>query len=278
MSTKDSLGDRMKENYENRYRIYLTRRTPVIIRIDGKAFHSFTRGFAKPWDLVFKRTMWATAKTLCENIMGCQLAYVQSDEISLLLIDYKKLTTQAWFDYNLQKICSVAASKATCYFNCFFVANSLKIKEHEVDQMLGIESKIGENVVDPDIYDSKYWSALFDARAFNIPESEVCNYFIWRQQDATRNSIEMLGRCYFSQKQLHKVNNSQIQEKLMTEKGINWNDFPTFYKRGMCVKKKYYKELVVDGRPMWDYDFQIPIFTQDRAYIEDLLKPEADKE
>lgn len=109
MTTKDSLGDRMKHNYEDRYRIYLTRRTPVIIRIDGKAFHSFIKGLNRPYDMLMKNSMWATAKELCENIMGCQLAYIQSDEISLLLTDYKKLTTEAWFDYNLQKVCSVLA-------------------------------------------------------------------------------------------------------------------------------------------------------------------------
>ena len=125
MTTKDSLGDRMKRNYEDRYRIYLTRRTPVIIRIDGKAFHSFTKGLNRPYDMVLKQSMWETAKDLCENIMGCQLAYIQSDEISLLLTDYRKLTTEAWFDYNLQKICSVSASMATRAFNVNCAGESL---------------------------------------------------------------------------------------------------------------------------------------------------------
>ena len=116
---KDSLGDRMKENYENRSKTYLTRRTPVIIRLDGKAFHSFTRGMKKPYDEIFHNTMNATMKYLCENIQGCKLGYTQSDEITLLLTDYDTLTTSAWFDYNVQKICSVSASMATMAFNKF---------------------------------------------------------------------------------------------------------------------------------------------------------------
>ena len=117
---KDSLGDRMKENYENRSKTYLTRRTPVIIRLDGKAFHTFTRGMKKPYDEIFHNTMNATMKYLCENIQGCKLGYTQSDEITLLLTDYDTLTTSAWFDYNVQKICSVSASMATMAFNKFF--------------------------------------------------------------------------------------------------------------------------------------------------------------
>ena len=118
--TKDSLGDRMKENYENVYRIRLTRRTPVIIRIDGRAFHSFTKKFCRPYDLVFKQTMWNTAQYLCEKIQNARIAYVQSDEISILMVDYNKLTTSAWFDNNMQKICSVSASMATLFFNSNF--------------------------------------------------------------------------------------------------------------------------------------------------------------
>ena len=247
---KDSLGDRMKEYYENVYRIRLTRRTPVIIRIDGKAFHSFTKKFHRPYDLIFKQTMWNTAQYLCKNIQNARLAYVQSDEISILMIDYNKLTTSAWFDNNIQKICSVSASMATLAFNSNFkhVFNAVTL------------DILSEEYVN---YASKFDTAMFDSRCFNIPESEVCNYFIWRQQDATRNSIETLGRCYFSAKELHKVNCNQIQDKLMNEKDINWNDCPTFFKRGACV---------VRNNNDWSLDLEIPIFTQDRYYIERCLK------
>lgn len=253
----DSLGDRMKENYENAYRMHLTRRTPAIIRIDGKAFHTFTRGLAKPYDLIFKNVMWLTAKYLCENIQNARLAYVQSDEISILMIDYNKFTTSAWFDNNIQKIVSVSSSMATMAFNkCFerYARNCIK-------------DDFEKKTVDIEIYQKKIGLAMFDSRVFNIPESEVCNYFIWRQQDATRNSIELLGREYFSQKELHKVNCKQIKDKLITEKGVNWNDCPTFFKRGICI----YKDKEESD---WMVDVDIPIFTQDRNFIERHLEIE----
>lgn len=118
---KTTIGDRMKNNYENITRYYLTRRMPVIIRIDGKAFHTFTRGFKKPFDDILVKTMQDTMKYLCENIQGCVLGYTQSDEISLVLTDYAELTTDAWFGNNLQKMCSVSASMATMAFNKFFL-------------------------------------------------------------------------------------------------------------------------------------------------------------
>ena len=256
----DSLGDRMKSYYENAYRIYLTRRTPTIIRIDGKAFHTFTRGLAKPYDKIFKRTMWNTTKYLCENIQNTRLGYVQSDEISILMIDYNKFTTAAWFDNNIQKICSVSASMATMAFNKFF--------KEEVGKWFNVEGVNDHYGVTLETYMNKFGNAMFDSRVFNLPESEVCNYFIWRQQDATRNSIELLGREYFSQKELYKVNCKQIQDKLLTEKGINWNDCPTFFKRGVCVDK------IDDTDNPWLLDLEIPIFTQDREYIEKHLEVE----
>ena len=264
---KDALGDRMKANYEDRYRFYLTRRTPVIIRVDGNAFHTFCKNFEMPYDMEMKNSMWDTAKDLCKNIMGCQIAYVQSDEISLLLVDYKKLTSQAWFDYNLQKITSIAAAMATKAFNLAFPKYA--------------EEVLGDSDMYNRVYLPKFGKAMFDARAFNIPISEVCNYFIWRQQDATRNSIETLGRCFFSSKELHKVNCNQIQDKLMVEKNVNWNDMPTHFKRGACVVKKL-EEIEIDtphqkGKVMsstWDVDAEIPIFTQDRNYIEQYLHAE----
>lgn len=215
---KDDLGNRMKENYENRSKTYLVRRTPVIIRLDGKAFHTFTKGLRKPFDDILIKTMQETAKYLCKNIQGCKIAYTQSDEITLLLTDYEKLTTDAWFDYNVQKMCSISASMATLAFNMFFKKNV----DREYDNEYGYE--------DGKIYYSKLNKALFDARAFNIPKEEVCNCFIWRQQDATRNAVEMVGHANFSTKELHKVNCNQIQEKLWQEKGINFNDFEPYKK------------------------------------------------
>ena len=181
---KDSLGDRMKKYYEEIPKTKLMRRTPVIIRIDGKAFHSFTRGFEKPFDKILIKTMQETTKYLCENIQGCVFGYTQSDEISLVLIDYQKLETSAWFDYEIQKMCSIAASMATMAFNKFFKLN------------YSLDKRTKENI-------SAYIRALtngamFDARCFNIPREEVTNYIYWRQLDATRNSIQSCGQANFS--------------------------------------------------------------------------------
>jgi tRNA(His) 5'-end guanylyltransferase len=255
---KDSLGDRMK-GYENIPRIYLTRRMPAIIRIDGKAFHTFTRGFDRPFDEIMIRSMWETAKYLCENIQGCKLAYTQSDEISLLLTDYDELTTSAWFDKNIQKIVSVSASMATLAFNKYF--SSLCIDWY---------AQHNASIKEWDLYSKRFDTALFDSRVFIIPKEDVCNYFIWRQQDATRNAIQMVGYANFSHKQLNNVNCNQIQEKLFQEKSINFNDYPISQKRGICVVKEYYKKDEAD-RSRWVIDENIPVFTQDREYIEKFI-------
>lgn len=126
MPVHDDLGRRMKEYYEQIPKTKLMRRTPVIIRIDGKAFHSFTKGFKRPFDDVLIESMQETMKYLCENIQGCVLGYHQSDEISLVLVDYHKLTSNAWFDYEVQKICSIAASMATMIFNKIFEKNCIE--------------------------------------------------------------------------------------------------------------------------------------------------------
>lgn len=267
---KDSLGDRMKENYENRSKTYLTRRTPVIIRLDGKAFHTFTRGMKKPYDEILHNTMNETLKYLCENIQGCKLGYTQSDEITLLLTDYDTLTTSAWFDYNVQKICSVSASMATMAFNQYFALN---YKEYEEYAHSELKLKAPE-VLYCDSIRSKLHSAMFDARCFNIPESEVTNCFIWRQQDATRNAIQMLGQCNFSHRELQNKSCNDIQDMLMLEKGINFNDMPTAFKRGVCCVKKEVKctDRLIGYKTDWVLDKEIPIFTQDRNYVEKYVK------
>ncbi|GIN25510.1 hypothetical protein J31TS2_20900 [Bacillus licheniformis] len=233
----DKFGDRMK-GYENTFRMKLPKRMPVIIRIDGKAFHTYTKGMEKPFDKDLTYAMWETCKYLAQNIMGCKLAYTQSDEISLLLTNYDKLTTESWFDNNLQKIVSVSASLATAKFN--------EIMREE--------------------YPEKQF-ALFDARAWVLPKDEVCNYFLWRQQDATKNSISMVAQANFPHNQLQGLNGDQMQDKLFLEKGINWNDIPTWQKRGACIKKIYFEK---NGaiRNVWDVDLETPIFSQDREYVE----------
>lgn len=237
-----SLDDRMKE-YENVNRTYLSRRSPAIIRVDGKAFHTLTKHMVKPWDSHFKICMLYAAQRLCEHIQGAKLAFWQSDEISVLFTDYDTLETDAWFKKNVQKIASVSASIATAYFN----------------QMYG--RVFGK----PEDY---HTLALFDSRCFVLPLAEVCNYFVWRQRDATTNSINMLGQANFSHKELHGLNTDEVQNKLFTEKGINWNDEETWKKRGACV---------IEANGHWIIDEEIPIFSKQREYIEKLVNIEEPK-
>ena len=247
---KDNLGDRMKNNYENRAKNRLLRRTPVIIRLDGKAFHTFTKGMQRPYDYLLADTMQQTMLELCKNIQGCKLGYTQSDEITLFLSDYTSLNTEAWFDYDVQKMCSISSSMATLYFNKFFKEN------------INIYEDNGSNFEYIKLVKSKIDNAMFDSRCFNIPKEEVCNCFIWRQQDATRNSIQMLGQSEFSHKELQNKSCSDIQDMLMIEKNINFNNIATMFKRGSCAINK-------DGE--WIIDKEIPIFTQCRNYVENLI-------
>ena len=262
--TKDSIGNRMKEFYENRSKTYLTCRTPVIIRIDGCHFHTFTKGFKRPFDSILMKTMQETTKNLCENIQGCKLGYTQSDEISLLLTDYDNITTSAWFGNSVQKICSVSAALATMYFNKNLKKNVEK--ETEVKDLYSFYNEDGETQNYRSMLLKKLEvGAYFDSRCFNIPQSEVCNYFIWRQQDCTKNSVSSLARKYFSDKELHCLNGSQMQDKLHEKKGVNWNDCSDVEKRGTCVIKNSNPN---SNRSNWIIDEHIPIFTQDRDYIE----------
>lgn len=206
----------MKEQYEYRTRYLLPRRTYTIIRLDGKAFHTFTKKMNCPYDEAFMRTMDVTAKFLCENIQGCQLAYVQSDEISLLLTDFKKITTDAWFDGQVQKMVSVAASMATAKFN------------EEINLNWGSLSQT--NVKPSDL-------AFFDARAFSIPDPvEVENYFISRQKDAVRNSLSMHAQSLYSHKELHGKSQVNMHD-MIHDKGENWDELPNGFKRGRTIAK-----------------------------------------
>ena len=266
---KDALGDRMKGFYEDRYRIYLTRRMPVIIRVDGNAFHTFTRGLDKPFDHDFMKIMQYTCKDLCEFIQGCVGGYVQSDEISLLLVDYNTITTDAWFDYNLQKVTSLAAARATLTFNRLVgeLVNNLYEMEN-LAQNPGFSKKIN-------LWESKTEKTIFDARAFNIPKEEVTNYFIWRQKDATRNSIQAAGQAVFRHSELNGKSQFDIQEMLF-QKGINWNDYTTPEKRGTFVGRATETTEREDGtvivRHPWYIDDEMPILTEDRDYIEELVR------
>lgn len=279
---KTTLGDRMKNNYENVNRFYLTRRMPVIIRVDMRAGHTFTKGMNKPFDDVFVKTMQETMEYLCENIQGCVLGYTQSDEISLVLVDYAELTTDAWFGNNLQKMCSVSASMATLAFNKFFSGRVQEFMYDCCDEFGDdvLPEKQNDYELAHNVYFKKFNAAMFDSRVFTIPKEEVCNYFIWRQQDSTRNSIQSVGQANFSQKELHGKSCNNIQDMLMIQKGINWNDYATTLKRGSCCIKvddgltEYDETGNICGytqRSKWIIDNEIPIFSQDRNYIEKLI-------
>ena len=283
MPVHDDLGVRMKTFYEQIPKTKLMRRCPVALRIDGKAFHTFTRGFQKPFDEVLIKSMQETMKYLCENIQGCVLGYTQSDEITLILVDYKKLTSSAWFDYEVQKICSIAASMATMAFNNAFGLN--------VDKEVLEFSDKDANIINQDKYklylthlNAALKGAMFDCRCFNIPKEEVTNCIYWRQLDASRNSIQMVGQANFSHKELQNKSCNEIQDMLMTQKGINWNDLPTYQKRGSCCVRN---KIVVstDGimeatqlrdtsksENEWIIDKDIPIFRNEgREYIDRLV-------
>jgi tRNA(His) 5'-end guanylyltransferase len=253
MPVHDDLGKRMKENYENVSKTRLVRRMPVAIRIDGKAFHTFTRGFERPFDWVLIKTMQGTTEYLCKNIQGCVFGYTQSDEITLILVDYNKLETSAWFDYEVQKLCSIAASMATMIFN--------KLFEKNVDTYV---KKPDSSAVRANWYLAALnQGAMFDARCFNIPKEEVTNLIYWRQLDATRNSIQMVGQAHFSHKELQGLSCNEIQNKLLTEKGINWNNYPIVAKRGTAVRK---------GLKDWYIDPGMPILKGDlREYVDSLI-------
>lgn len=229
---KDQLGDRMKAQYEDRTRFMLPRRTYTIVRIDGKSFHSYTKNSPKPYDYGLMDDMDSAALAVCRQAQGVKCAYGQSDEYSFLLTDFETTGTDAWFDGNMQKICSVSASLFTAAFN--------QVRESP---------------------------ASFDSRCFTIPDPvEVFNYFIWRQQDATRNAILMAGFSKLSPKRMHGLNTDQVQEALFQEHGINFNDYPVRAKRGRVLWKE---DLIIGEveRSRWSVDAECPIFTADRAYF-----------
>lgn len=235
MSNHDSLGDRMKQ-YENAYRIKLIRRAPKVIRLDGKAFHTFLKNAKKPFDSAVTVAMARAAKMVMSEIGGvARFAYIQSDECSIALNDALDFDTQAWFDNNLQKMVSVSSSIFTEIFNQEYYQEGAKRV------------------------------AFFDARAFSLPDlSELINYYVWRQQDATRNSIRMYAATMFSHHELEGVPNDKAQEMMFQKNGFNWNNADTWTKRGIIVHKD----------PIESVDWDIPIFTTNRKYLEDLYNPE----
>ena len=284
MDTSD-LANRMKE-YEKRNQYYLQKRTPVAIRVDMRAGHTFTRGFKRPFDYIFMKSMQETAKYMCENMGNAKFAYVQSDEITIILVDYDTLETDCWFNYRTDKLCSITASMATMAFNKFFAKN--------VDEWgrktFADWDEGGTN--DPEVANSPEWElmqtysralakgAMFDARCFNIPKEEVTNLVYWRQLDAARNSVQMVGQANFSHKELQNKSCNMIQDMLHEQKGINWNDFPVDCKRGAAVIKRKIGTNVAAAcgiagatyETRWVIDRNMPMLKgEDRKYLDDLV-------
>ena len=266
MPVNDALGTRMKTYYEQVPKTRLVRRMPVAIRIDGKAFHTFTRGFQKPFDEVLGNAMVRTMEYLCKNIQGCVFGYTQSDEITLLLIDYQTLETDAWFEYEVQKMCSISASMATMAFNKYFAeeVRTFEKKHCNIEEHLGYctskwDDKANEALCK--LYWEKYHKgAMFDSRVFNIPKEEACNLVYWRQLDATRNSIQMVGQANFSHSELQGCSCNVIQDMLHEQRGINWNDFPTRWKRGTAWTRAR------------GIDYEMPILKgEDRKYVDKVI-------
>lgn len=226
----------MKGKYEDPFRNVLPQRTNLIIRIDGRAFHTFTKPFKRPYDEEIHEAMSFATRMVCEEIGGCKFAYTQSDEASFLATDYDTHETQMWFGGNKAKIETIAASAFTAFFNYSMM-------------------KISPTLI-----------AQFDARAFIIPtQHEVVNYFIWRQQDAIRNSVSMLARHHFSAKRLHKVSSKDAIDLLRKEKKVRWEeDTPAWFRRGTALYKK------APGRhkvPNWYTDKNIPEFVGNQNFV-----------
>jgi len=254
MSENDSLGDRAKA-YEQVSDTCLTRRIPCLLRMDGKSFHTWTKGLKRPYDDDLRACMEYATYRLCKDIEGARFAYTQSDEITILLVDYQTVSTEPFFGYRIQKMVSVTASMCTA---AFFTA----AMKYLPDQL------------------KKKGMPKFDARAFTVPKDDVSNVFLWRMQDCVRNSIQSLGRSQFSHKELHGKSCEDLQEMLFTQKNINWNDTPTRYKRGVAfykaetdVQAEANKGTLV-ARKKWVKDFEMPILTQNFDYVNKWVVPE----
>jgi len=221
----DELGNRMKDQYENRTRYLLPRRTYTILRLDGKAFHTYTKGLNKPFDNSLMQDMNNAVIAMLGEIQGAVFAYTQSDEISVLLTDFEKESTSAWFDGNLQKMTSVAASIITAEFN------KLRFLRNQSNWSANKSS----------VFPSDLVPAYFDCRVFTIPDRiEVNNHFRWRQQDCIRNSVSMVAQSNFTHKQLHGKSQRDMHDMLHA-KGVNWaTDYTDGEKNGRIIVKETY--------------------------------------
>jgi tRNA(His) guanylyltransferase len=239
-----NLCERMK-GYEEAFQTTLPWRMPIIMRLDGRSFHNWTRGSEKPFDSIVKQQLEAVAADVCSEVQGTMFAYAQSDEISLLLHNYKTLETCPWFGNRTQKMISVAAATA-----------SASLTHHS--------GRVG----------------VFDCRVFILPEAEVCNYFVWRQRDCIRNSRHSLARSIFSHKECLGRSPKELQQMAM-EKGQDWNELSTHLRYGWCVRRQAVVQTArtrpfVARRTRWVTEVETPLFQRHRDYIEQFLAVESE--
>ena len=283
MAILKSLSDRMKE-YENQTQTKLIKKLPVIIRIDGRGFSKFTRGFDKPFDVDLSNIFQNVALSLRKSIDNVKFIYSQSDEISLLLTDWDHSKEEdggridTWYDYRIQKIVSVISSEATALFN---KALYEKIKEYDAYWVLASfndlqnnksksESTAEKTSAKQKLLEKKLFKAMFDARVFNLPLDEVTNYFIYRQQDALRNSISGFARKYYSTKQLQGVNNTTKIEMVRDEYSVDfYEDIEQIQKVGFAIVTNL--KAGDTGKDKFEIDKNIPLFKENRDYIERYL-------
>lgn len=240
MVRADMLGNRMKM-YENSFKTVLPENFPIIVRIDGSHFSTYTKGLVKPFDEVLIEAFWETCKYLGANIAGAKYIYHQSDEISILIRNDDSKVTQPWFKNNLQKLVSLTASLATAKFN-------------EV-----VRAKYPEKEL-----------ATFDSRVFIVPENEVINYFIWRQQDAIRNSVSMVAQSRFSHQSLQGLNQIKMKNRLLDEIGLDYDkDIAIHHQRGASLERVMDKESL---RSSWTVNKTMKILTEDREDIRKYVK------
>lgn len=253
-----NLGDRMKY-YESVYNTTLKTGMPVIIRLDGRAFHTFTKRFVKPFDKVFVETMCGTMLYLCRNIAHCVFGYTQSDEITLILLDYDTEESKPWLNYRTQKLCSLSAAMATAVFNRLYEKNVKALGEKD----RYVLRDTGELEL-----------AMFDSRCFNITEEDVVNCLIWRQRDAQRNSVSAMAHKYLTKAEVYKCNTAELRKMIKEKTGLSWEDYPIGLQRGFCAVRKpveIHTENGVAVRKKWLLDSDIPIFEENKAYITEII-------
>jgi len=252
----ETLEDRMKY-YERETNYTLTPKVPVVGRVDGKGFSKFTRQLKldsdSPWDGDFVAAMTVAGKAACEEIQGCQLAYIQSDEITFLVTDTASENTQSYFGYKTRKMNSIVASTVALEFYAELIFRR------------------------DDLVDSR---PRFDSRFWNVTPDEVVNVFIWRQQDAMRNSVQMWARHHFSHKQVDGKSVAQMKE-MLREIDADWDELPEDLQRGILLIKREFTEPVtftVCGqekttmvtRKRWVAE-TAPLFVENKGLIAELL-------